>query len=656
MKRRDRDKLRRLDPALASQLEEVLARRAAETNPPDAPGSCCKPSEVPSPTEPCECIVKGQSVQDFEEAPGRPEEAANPVGAHGVGPSLGEAGDPSESPEAPSPAEAAECANGESFAEGYQEPLLPPEAYEVDGQTPLLCGGSMAPPEAEDEPAEQAEVDALLEKLQRSFPFDDGRLPDCKRSVEELSLLTWQEQSTRREDPEFEHPAEFDAGLRALSDGELGEAWGWVLKRRYRGLSPRDEAVQREVYARCLGMLDLYGLDRQPAVSAMLTEVLRKQGCRSAVALYIVALLELMLVRGRLALRLSASDAYTLKGCAASTWWAAVARLEEMGILQRTRAVKSGEHGPAPVQRDTNLYVLGPWWFAGRKNGSGEPRPGTTPLEQALGLLNKCVYGEDSPAAAAAHRKTLAPRKARRRLRNTASRDRNRRRHRDLKPQVTTTPGVVRAADALARARQAEELAAADAHHHKRAQALLRGDLEGVGLGTGASPPSPELPVRSTEAAEAAAAAQVAAVNRGEPEGPALRREVAKIRGVRRVFTLSPSSELVNCRPVSGRQSRRGRPKEKITSVDNGFLPMPTPSAARTEPPTTSPNPQSSVRATKAGDKSSSEGFRGARARALDGERPEEVLRGSEPAASLQDADFVQRAFAACFGRSMADT
>ncbi|MGH1349170.1 MAG: hypothetical protein ACRBN8_47005 [Nannocystales bacterium] len=668
MKRRDRDKLRRLDPALASQLEGMLARREAETLE-ETPESCCEAAEAdpmpreagaaPSaPTEARGGNLKGPALAS-EEPPENPVETSEPTG------DLGGSSRPVESeesccegPQTLSSTDVVDAPHrgsyGESFAEGYQEPLLPLEEFEVDGQTRLFSGGSVAPAKPEPEtPAE--EVDALLAKLQRALPFEDGdKLPDCKRSAEELSLLTWQEKSTRREDETFEHPPELDAELRGMSDPKLGEAWGWVNKRRYRGLSARDLAVQREVYARSLGMLDLYGLDRQPAVSAMMTEVLRSQGCRSAVALYIVALLELMLVKGRWTLRLSASDAYTLKGCAASTWWAAVARLEEMGILQRMRSVKSGEHGPAPVQRSTNLYILGPWWTAGEKDGSGAPKRGTTPLEQALGLLNKCIRREDSPAAAAAHRKTLAPRKARRRRRNEVNRDRNRKRHRGLPPRVTTTPDVVRAAEVLARARLAEEEAAVEAQSKQRAQALLRGDFDGLSLGE--PPPALELPVWSSEAAEVAAAAQVGQANRGEPEGAALRREVASIRGVRRAVSEEPRSQLVNCRPVSGRQSRRGRPKEKFVYTEPGLSPEKRPS--RNNNHLEQPPPHAQDRAdltTKAGDKSGSEHFLCVRARALDEVGPAKVFQHDEAPASLQEETFVRQAFEACFGREMPD-
>lgn len=617
MKTYDPDKMRRLDPALADKLEAAMARKA----------------------------------EAAERAPERPEEPPSPPAASGARLSLDsapqEAPAPSEAPEEPRPPREAGEGPREperpGFAEGYQEPLLPPEAMEVDGQSDLFGGGgSVAPPEPPSEAeADPAEVDALMAKLQGTLPFEEG-LPDCKRSAEELSLLAWQDKSTRREDEAFAHPAELDAELRGMSDRDLGEAWGWVTKRRYRGLSERDQAVQREVYARCIGMPDLYGLGRQPAVSALLREVLRSQGCRSGVALYVVALLELMLVRGRMALRLSASDAYTLQGCAASTWWAAIGRLEGLGILQRVRTSKPGEHGSAPVQRCTNLYVLGAWWFEGRKDKHGDPVPGTTPLEQALGLLRKCVRREDSPAATAALRQTLRPRRARRRAVNTRNRDRNRRRCRALPPRVASTPEVARAADVLARARQEDEAAAAKERDRQRARALMDGKLEAA-LVSGELIPPPEVRPQPSDALEAAAVAQVAQANRGEPEGGALRQELA--RALTRPEP--PAAPKVNCRPVFGRQSRRGRPKEKF-SFSNSDLRPPT----SCHPPT--PKPPSSTSQRNAGDKSPSSkaGLR-ARARALDGGGPEKSIRKNDEPASLQDDPIVQQAFLASFGRSM---
>jgi len=281
MKRRDRDKLHRLDPALASQLEGVLARREAEAETPaEVPESCCDAAEAgqvpteeagPAPSTPTE--ASGSNHEEPvalapEEPPESPVEAPEPAGDPGGPPNPVEPEEPSEGPRAPSSTDVVDAPHrgsyGEPIAEGYQEPLLPPEEFEVDGQTRLFSGGSIAPAKPEPE-ASAEEVDALLAKLQRALPFEDGdKLPDCKRSAEELSLLTWQEKSTRREDETFEHPPELDAELRGMSDPKLGEAWGWMSKRRYRGLSDRDLAVQREVYARSLGMLDLYGLDRQP--------------------------------------------------------------------------------------------------------------------------------------------------------------------------------------------------------------------------------------------------------------------------------------------------------------------------------------------------------------------------------------------------------
>jgi len=639
MKRRDLEKLRRLDPEMARQFEEqVLSKRGANAST-EAPG---EPPEASAGLPQCEGAERAALAA--EEAEGA-SLAAHTVDAP-LRPSQ-EAQDDAESPPPPSdqPDRAEdEDACGEpgrpGFAEGWQESLpLPPEAYEDgDGQRVLPgVAGSVAPEIEDESEAKESEVDALLAKLQTALPFEE-ETPDCKRSAEELSLLAWQDKSTRREDEVFELPAEYDAELRCMSDAELGEAWGWVTKRRYRGLSSRDQAVQREVYARSLGLLDLYGLARQPAVSARLEEVLRAQRCRSSVALYVVALLELMLVRRRLALRLSASDAHTLKGCAASTWWAAIGRLETLGILQRVRTSKPGEHGPAPVQRSTNLYVLGPWWFEGKKNRHGEPIPGTTPLEQGLGLLDKCTRKEDSPAAAAAMRETLRPRRARRRAVNTRNRDRNRLRHRALPPRVATTPDVARAADVLARARLAELEVAKEARDLRRAQALMSGDLTAVEHQE--EPVTEVAPAESSERAEDAAVAQVARVNRGMPEGGDLRREVTRMR----LRAPSPSSrEEVNCRPEIGRQSRRGKPKEKF------FLEPPPPSLRPAASQTQDPPPR-----TKAGDNSTRPTVNlRVRAQALDGGSSNDRFRQRDEPASLQDDPIIRQAFVATFGHSM---
>ena len=640
MKRRDLEKLRRLDPEMARQFEEqVLSKRGGANASTEAHG---EPPEASAGLPQCEGAERASLAA--EEAEGAPR-AAHTADAP-LGPSQ-EAQDAAESPPPPSdqPDRAEDKdACGEpgrpNFAEGCQESLpLPPEAYEDgDGQRALLGAAGSVAPEIEDEPeAKESEVDALLAKLQTALPFEE-ETPDCKRSAEELSLLAWQDKSTRREDEMFELPAEYDAELRCMSDAELGEAWGWVTKRRYRGLSSRDQAVQREVYARSLGLLDLYGLARQPAVSARLEEVLRAQRCRSSVALYVVALLELMLVRRRLALRLSASDAHTLKGCAASTWWAAIGRLETLGILQRVRTSKPGEHGPAPVQRSTNLYVLGPWWFEGKKNRHGEPIPGTTPLEQGLGLLDKCTRKEESPAAAAAMRETLRPRRARRRAVNTRNRDRNRLRHRALPPRVATTSDVARAADVLARARLAELEAAKEARDLRRAQALMSGDLTAVEHQE--EPVSEAAPAESSERAEDAAVAQVARVNRGMPEGGDLRREVARMR--LRAPALSRREE-VNCRPEIGRQSRRGKPKEKF------FLEPPPPSLRPAASQTQDPPPR-----TKAGDNSTRPTVNlRVRAQALDGGSANQRFHQRDEPASLEDDPIIRQAFAASFGHSM---
>jgi len=611
----DPKKMRRLDPELAEKLERVLADKAKAKATAD---------------------TSADRVSQGARDAGTPESPATPSC-------------PAEAPTASSEASPPLSERSANLSLSFQKPV---DASEGGAALPASEEGAATAGSSRSEASPSAsEVSQAREvaDLVASLATDNEVIPDCKRSAEELSLPTWQTKSSRREDAEFGLPAEFDEELRAMTDAELGSAWGWLTKRRYRGLSSRDLAVQQEVYARCLGILDLYGLGRQPTVSAMLEEALRSQGCRSGVALYIIALQELMLVRGRMALRLSASEAYALKGFSPSAWWAAVARLETMGILQRVRSVKPGEHGPAPVQRCTNLYVLGPWWFAGRKDKDGEPVQGTTPLELSLGLLELCVRREESPAATAALRRTLRPRRERRRARNSYNRDRNRRRHRGLPPRVTSTPEVVRAADVLARARRAQEEAVAESWNRRRAQAVMRGDLEGVGMGE--APPLPVPPC--SRAAEVAAERQVAEVNRGEPVGAHLRQELAQMGGAARL----PSrlhSEFANCRPVFGWQSRRGKPKEKTTSSE---LTSPSPRTTRLSeqsPDNPTHTPQDPVSRTKAGDKSTkTNALLGARTRALDGDGPTHASENAPDTASLQDDPIIREAFLASYGRPM---
>ena len=491
------------------------------------------------------------------------------------------------------------------------------------------------PSQLGEEPAVRA-VQALVARLVEEQP-------DCKRTAEELSLSAWRTKSNRREGEAFALPPEFDVELRAMSDSELGIAWGWVTKHRYRGLSARDEAVQREVYARSLSIADLYGLARQPAVSAMLEETLRGQGCRSAIALYVCALLELMIAKGRLAVRISAAEAHVLKGCAASSWWAAIRKLQEMGILIRVRSSKPGAHG-VPVQRCTNLYQLGPWWFAGALNTGGDPIPGTTPLELVVGLLGLVQRQKPSAAATAATERGLRGRRARRRSRNQASRDRNRRRYAALPPKVVTTREVERVVNGLARERQMQLEAAAASETRQRAQALLQGELAGVRVGEAGAAPEPLF--EDTAPLEAAAVNQVARLNRGLAEGMELRREVARRRGIRSLPS-SHRSDIVNCRPESSRQSRRGKLSEKNSIApplsERSITKTPLPQTSHERPPPPDPHTP-----TKAGDKwGTSTVATRTDARALD-----EIARSAQRSDRLVDTA-IREAFAAMFGHDM---
>ena len=607
MKRRDLEKLRKHDPGLAGQLERVLAKREAaqaaeepapvpaeDTEARTQPGGCegvCVPrgAEMAPPSPACSCSAASAAPVRAQEPPEQappPEPPAKP------------AADEDGCEEAPYP----------FTREGYQEPLLEPEAFEVDDQTLLFCGGSVA--ELEDdtedaaEPKATGETDALLAELQEALPFKLGKpgeenLPACKRSAESQALPTWQERSTRREGDAFEHPPE-QSDVRGLSDAALGERWGWLSKHRGRGLSARDEAVQREVYARCLGVPDLYGLDWNQAGSAYLRETLRKLGSRSEVARTIVALFELMVSRGRIALRLSAPDARMLFGWSLSTWWAAVARLEDLGMLCRVKSIKSGEHGASPVQADTNLYVLGPWWFA---SAGKDP----TPLQTVLGLFAQRETRQPSADAARAHHRLLLQRKERRRESNTVNRDRNRRRHHGLPAKATTTKTVLREAEAIAKRRQALEEKRSQGRDQARAQAMLRGESFGLGESRPALPPTPAEP---SGAAEAAAQAYVSLRNSGlRAAGALLHRESRALCAglVESQFELpSGFRSAIPKGKNAGKKSIADEPRPQ---------PKPTPPRPESQPPDA---PETLPR-TKAGDRSGQDESLRVRTQALEG-------------------------------------
>ena len=620
MKRRDLEKLRKHDPALAGQLERVLAKRdaaqaAEETAPVPAedlearaePGGCggsCEPrraeSASPSPARSC-CA-----------APAAPASAEEPP----------KQAQPPETPAEPVPADEDVCETPSyTFTpEGYQEPLLEPEAYEVDDQTLLFCGGSVAELEDDaedaDEPKATGKTDALLAELQEALPFKTGKpgeenLPACKRSAESQALPTWQERSTRREGEAFDLPPKH-ADVRGLSDAALGERWGWLSKHRGRGLSDRDQAVQREVYARCLGVPDLYGLDWNQAGSAYLRETLRKLGSRSEVARTIVALFELMAARGRIALRLSAPDARMLFGWSLSTWWAAVARLEDLGMLCRVKSIKSGEHGASPVQADTNLYVLGPWWFA---SVGKDP----TPLQTVLGLFAQRETRQPSADAARAHHRLLNERKERRRASNTVNRDRNRRRHHDLPAKATTTKTVMREAEAIAKRRQELEEKRSQGRDQARAQAMLKGESFGLGESLPALPPAPTEP---SAAAEAAAQAHVSLKNSGlRAAGQQLHRESRVLCA----GLLDSQFEL-----PSGFRSAipKGKNAGKKSIADE---PTPKPKPASARPEALPPDAPEAPPRTEAGDRSGQDESLRVRTRALEGKvrarMPERVAK-----------------------------
>ncbi|MAT07309.1 MAG: hypothetical protein CL424_19950 [Acidimicrobiaceae bacterium] len=538
-----------------------------------------------------------------------------------------------------------------SNTEGLQPSLFGSQAFEnADGQHELGFDDGKRP-RAEPEGCGDV-VDALLAELQSELS-GEGDLPACKRQAESFAVPTWHERSERSDRPEFEQPPEFEA-MTSMPDKKLALNWGWTLKRRYRGLSKRDKAVQREVYARCLGFSDLHGRDLAPAASAPLREQVRKLGCRSGVAMYIVGLVETAVTQGRMGLRLSAPEFRSLTGHALSVWWYAVGRLESLGIIQRVGTVKGGtkRYGGAPVQKDTNLYVPGPWWF---EAGEGET---WSPLEAALGLFAK-VRRLSSPkairmAAKKAHEGLMGNRRKRRRETNTASRDRNRKRHHDLAPKVTSTPEVEAAADALAKHRQAEAQAQEVEDARQRARALMRG--ESVPLGDAAEPQGNNRdPQAAPDASKAEAVAQAvvslrnAGVKAKRSLGSIMRQAVERLGGGSSPPAEDGADVDINCRPNFGRQSRRGRREEELFSSVEPQPPPKTPTQAPDKPPTPFKTP---VSRPGAGDKSTPEHPACARARALDGKGPDSAgtrLTGS----ALRGPEFFRQAFAGLFGHTM---
>ena len=516
--------------------------------------------------------------------------------------------------------------------EGYQEPLLSPEAYEVDSQALLFCGGSSA--EVEEPAAEAGKIDALLAGLQLELS-EEADLPACKRSAEAMALPVWRERSSRREGLEYAHPAEH-ADVRGKTDAELGERWGWLSKHRGRGLSARDEAVQREVYARCLGMADLYGLDLDPRGSAFMREALREMGCRSDIARHIAVLFELMVTNERMALRLSAADARTLYGWSRSAWWAAVAWLESRGVLRRVRGLKKSEHGFSPVQTDTNLYALGPWWFEAKGK---DP----TPLQKAQGLFAKLETGQPNRGSMAGHHDMLNEQKARRREMNQESRDRNRKRHHDLPAKATTSSSVVLEAEILARRRQSREQEAAQVRATARAQAMLRG--EDIGLGEPRPMAAPEPP-EVTAKAEAAAQEDVSERNRGQrPRNERLRLETRALL------------EASRCRYIELPSGHRTAiPKGK----NEGNLNLTREAKPSRKPPPPSPEQRPPQRAepiprAEAGDNESTKQFLCVRAWALDGRACSQASQSAPKSQGPRGPDFFREAFTSLYGRQMPD-
>lgn len=555
MKSRDLDKLRALDPKVAAQLEDVLRRKAE--------GSSDEASA-------CESAERG--VVECSEVNESPPLLRSEV-------DVSDGGDTTPSRSAPSRL---------SFRapESSAEVETPPQrSHDPDARSERPPMSAAPSPNTKKD-----DVGDLVASARRPLPFnEDAPVPACKRTAESQALPTWHARSTRREHASFDHPAEF-AHVRAFDDAELSKRWGWLCKHRCRGLSDLDQAVQREIYARCLGYRDLYGLRYLPRASAWLVEALRAMGCRSTIAHTLVSLLELSVQRGRWAVRISAPEARSLYGWSLSGWWSAVARLEELGVIGRVRSPKDND-GPEPVQVDTNLYVLGPWWVAAEEGG-------LAPLQAVVALLDP-----QSPKNEV-HREVLVRRRERRRETNTATRDRNRRRGHALPPRVVSTRAVVQQVDRIAARVEKVQEREQRSFDLERARLMLRGQR------------SPALGERRVLAkavfvdssdAEFAAASHVEASNKGE-SSCVLDAHFGVLRDAVSFLEAQLPSEIATALP-------KGKIDRKKLSLGSPPPPFKANTSSQDLPTTARP---SSISSTTSSDSSPSQQHLGARARALD--------------------------------------
>ena len=223
--------------------------------------------------------------------------------------------------------------------------------------------------------APPSELEEIAAELQQGLRFDGSR---PKYTFPELAHLEQLDGTALR--AYCEHP-DLPIDLAKLTTKELAKRLRHLWRRRGRGLSELDHAVQREWSARSLGFGYFYA-QPEPHLPAQLVQL---AGRRAATQRRLVlAAVCISLVRGALGLTISAPEAERLWGIPASTWWQVIAWLEERGLVVRMRRWKNnaitrdakGERLP-PVQFCPNWIGPGPVLLARLDEIVGAFRKGT---------------------------------------------------------------------------------------------------------------------------------------------------------------------------------------------------------------------------------------------------------------------------------------
>jgi len=182
---------------------------------------------------------------------------------------------------------------------------------------------------------------------------ESERMPGQKDEAH-VGVPVWQVRSSRRDAPQFEHPPELDAQMRSLGDAALVEQWAKVagLRRAERG--ERDEALEREVFARCLGYEELISLKQERwSLETVLEQWVHAANVPGGLAFEIVKMLRGVVVARRLALCVSNFKLEAFTSCSDKRWKTALKLLKAAGIVRR---VQFSRTKPA-------LLCPGPWWF-----------------------------------------------------------------------------------------------------------------------------------------------------------------------------------------------------------------------------------------------------------------------------------------------------